>query len=229
VLKWPLSGSTARLKDDFAMSLGSGAYDAAVVASPNDFIDVVARARGLLVTRTSSHVFRLESRGESPPWYCDLDDGTPTGESDPASSVRWVCPQLRAVRSPTEPVTTLLDVHRPGSHSDLARMVSWFGRLTGRRAVTPTSAGAESRYSYTDPYRIMDAELRHRAEHWPSALHGDGVVRPAELWSIQVSGEGLIVTSVSWWGSAPALDHQIALAVDVAGRLAAEQQNRPRP
>ena len=46
-------------------------------------------------------------------------------------------------------------------------------------------------------------------------------VRPAELWSVQVTREGLVVTSVSWWGSAPALDHQIALAVDIADRLAA--------
>jgi len=59
-------------------------------------------------------------------------------------------------------------------------------------------------------------------------MHGDGVVRPAELWSIKVTGEGLIITSVSWWGSAPALDHQIALAVDIAGRLTARQGDRPR-
>jgi hypothetical protein len=198
-----------------------------MAASPNDFIDVVARARGLLVTGTGDHVFRLEPQGESLGWYCDLDDGTPTGESDPASFVRWVCPALRVVRSRTASATPLLDVRRAGPHSDLDRIVSWFGRFAGRSS-GPPAAGAEGRYTYTDPHEILDAPLRHRIEHWPAAGHGDGVVRPAELWSIKVTGEGLIVTSVSWWGSVPALDHQIALAVDVAGRLAAHQGERPR-
>ncbi len=54
-------------------------------------------------------------------------------------------------------------------------------------------------------------------------MHGDGVVRPAELWPVHVSGEGLVVESVSWWDSAPALDHQIALAVDIADRLTARK------
>jgi len=52
-------------------------------------------------------------------------------------------------------------------------------------------------------------------------MHGDGIVRPAELWSISVTSEGLVVESVSWWGSAPALNHQVELALDIARRLAA--------
>lgn len=198
-----------------------------MVVFPNDFIDVVARARGLLVTGTGRHVFRLEPQGGSPAWYCDLDDGTPTGENDPASFVRWVCPGLRVVRSPTASVTPLLDVHRPGPHSDLGRIVPWFGRLTGRSS-GPSAVGVGGRYAYTDPRGILDSPLRHRVEHWPAAVHGDGVMRPAELWSIQVNGEGLVITSVSWWSSAPALDHQIALAVDIADRLAAQHGERPR-
>jgi len=198
-----------------------------VVASSNDFVDVVARARGVLVTATGAHTFRLESRGESPAWYCDLDDGTPTGENDPASFVRWVCPELRVVRSPTTSTIPLLDVHRPGPHSDLGRIVSWFGRLAGRLS-SPSTTGVESRYAYSDPHGILDDRLRHRVEHWPTAMHGDGVVRPAELWSIQVTNEGLVITSVSWWNSAPALDHQIALAIDIAGRLTAQQAEGPR-
>jgi hypothetical protein len=116
---------------------------------------------------------------------------------------------VRPAGSPT------LDVHRLGPQSDLGRVGAWIGRLAGRSS----STAAEGRYAYTDPHGIVDAQLRHRVEHWPDAAHGDGSVRPAELWSIKVTGEGLVVTSVSWWGSAPALDHQIALAVDVAGRL----------
>jgi hypothetical protein len=46
------------------------------------------------------------------------------------------------------------------------------------------------------------------------------VDRPAELWSLGVTGEGLVLTSVSWWGSAPALDHQLALGIDIAARMA---------
>ncbi len=200
----------------------------AVVASPNDFIDVVARARDLVVTGTGGHVFRLEPRGESPSWYCDLDDGTPTGENDPASFVSWVCPALRVVRSTTESAAPLLDVQRPGPHSDLGRLGSWLGRLAGRSSGRPTAAAVEGRFAYTDPHGMLDAQLRRRIEHWPAALHGDGVVRPAELWSIRITGEGLVVGSVSWWGSAPALDHQIALAVDIADRLADQQRDRAR-
>ncbi len=199
-----------------------------MVANPNGFIEVVARARGLRVTGAGGRSFRLEPRGEFPAWYCDLDDGTPTGENDPASFVRWVCPALRVGLSPTAPATPLLEVHRPGHHSDLGRIVSWLGRLAGRSSGPPSAAGDEGRYVYTDPHGILDAQLRRRVEHWPAAMHGDGVVRPAELWSVQVTGEGLVVTSVSWWSSAPALDHQIALAVDVAGRLSAHQGDRPR-
>ena len=81
----------------------------------------------------------------------------------------------------------------------------------------------DARFVYTDPAGILDAALRRRIENWPSALHGDGVVRPAELWSISLTGEGLVVESVSWWGSAPALDHQIGLAIDIAHRLTAHR------
>ena len=125
-----------------------------------------------------------------------------------------MCPALRTVHPAGPPV---LDVHRPGPHSDLGRIVAWFGRVAGRSS----SSAAEEQYAYTDPHGILDAQLRHRVEHWPEAVAGDGVVRPATLSSIQVKREGLVVTSVSWWGSAPALDHQIALAVDVAARLTA--------
>jgi hypothetical protein len=38
-----------------------------------------------------------------------------------------------------------------------------------------------------------------------------------------LTGEGLVVESVSWWDSAPALDHQIGLTVDIARRLTAQQ------
>lgn len=183
-----------------------------VAASANGFVDDVAHSRGLLVTRTGAHTARLQPAGEPPGWYCDLDDGTPTGENDPTSFVRWVAPALRTVHSSASPT---LDVHRVGPQSDLGKVGAWFGRLAGR----PSSTLAEGRYAYTDPHGIVDAELRHRVEHWPDAAHGDGRVRPAELWSMQVTREGLVVTSVSWWGSAPALEHQIALAVDVAGRL----------
>ena len=39
-----------------------------------------------------------------------------------------------------------------------------------------------------------------------------------DKWS-SFPGEGLIVESASWWDSAEALDHQIALAIDIAHRL----------
>ena len=185
-----------------------------VTASAHGFIDDVARARGLRVTRRGAHSARLQPAGEPPAWFCELEEGVPDGENDPASFVRWVCPALRTSFSAGSPP---LEVRRPGPHSDLGRIGAWFGRLAGRQSPT----AAEGRYAYTDPHGILDARLRHRLEHWPDAVHGDGIVRPAELWSIKVTREGLVVTSVSWWGSAPALDHQIGLAVDIAGRLTA--------
>lgn len=192
-------------------------------ALPYDFITVVVGDRDLVVTAAGDHVFRLEPRESAMAWYCDLDDGTPTGDNDPASFVRWVCPGLRVVRTPDAAPAPQLDVRRPGPQSDLGRLVARVGRLVGRSSGRSVDDGAEGRFAYTDPHGVIDAPLRRRIEHWPAAMHGDGVVRPAELWSVHVSGEGLVVESVSWWDSAPALDHQIALAVDIADRLTARK------
>jgi hypothetical protein len=195
-------------------------------AWPYDFISVVVGARDLVVTGAGNHAFRLEPRESVLAWHCDLDDGTPTGEGDPASFVRWVCPALRAVRSAAATAATAaprLDVRRTGPQSDLGRLAARLGRLAGRWSGSSAGGGSEGRFVYTDPQGVIDAPLRQRIEYWPAAWHGDGVVRPAELWSIHVTGEGLIVDSVSWWGSAPALDHQIALAIDIADRLTARQ------
>jgi len=192
-----------------------------VLATHFDFVNVVAADRDLVVTSAHDHACRVEPRESDLAWFCDLDDGTPTGDDrDPASFVRWVCPALRVV-PPATGTAMLVDVRRAGPQSDLGKLMKGFGRLAGRRPPEPESDG---RFVYTDPAGILDAALRQRVEHWPSAPHGDGVVRPAELWSIRVTGEGLIVESVSWWGSAPALDHQIGLAVDIARRLGGQAQ-----
>lgn len=179
------------------------------------FVDGVVASRDLVVTNQDAHFCRLEPRASALPWFCDLDDGTPTGESDPASFVRWVCPSLRIGGAAGREVVPLLDVHRSGPQSDLGALMKAFGRMVGR----PSAGEVEARYVYTDPAGILDADLRRRIENWPSALHGDGVVRPAELGSISRTSEGLIVASGSWWGSAAALDHQIGLAEAIADRL----------
>ncbi|MEP7090690.1 MAG: hypothetical protein ABI776_11350 [Nocardioidaceae bacterium] len=189
-----------------------------MVASHLHFVDVVVADRDLVVTRGDDHACRLEPRASDLAWYCDLDDGTPTdSERDPASFVRWVCPAMRGGQPGDGTAVPLLDVRRPGPHSDLGRLLQGFGRLAGR--ASGRTPGGDGRFVYTDPAGILDVALRRRIESWPSAEHGDGVVRPAELWSIKVTGEGLVVESVSWWDSAPALDHQIGLAVDIARRL----------
>jgi hypothetical protein len=185
-----------------------------------EFVDVVAADRDLVVTAAHDHACRLEPRESDLGWYCDLDDGTPTGESDPASYVRWVCPALR-IRGSTAETVTPLEVRRRGPQSDLGKLVMAFGRLTRRSSPRPSAGETEPRLVYTDPAGILDAGLRERIESWPSAVHGDGAVRPVEVTSIRLSGEGLVVESASWWGSAPALDHQIGLAIDIARRLTA--------
>ena len=187
-----------------------------MVAAPFDFVTAVAHDRDLVVTSAGDHVCRVEPRASALAWFCDLDDGTPTGENDPASHVRWVCPALRA----GTPAGVVLDVRRSGPQSDLGRLMTRFGRLTGR-AKGPTGSDGDGPFLYTDPEGILDDALRRRIESWPTARHGDGVVRPAELSSIKVTREGLVVESVSWWDSAPALDHQIGLAVDIASRITA--------
>ena len=193
------------------------------MAAHFNFVDVVVADRNLLVTSADDHVCRLEPLESDLAWYCDLDDGTPTADDrDPASFVRWVCPELRVGRSATGADVSLVGVRRPGPQSDLGKLLKGFGRLAGGASRRP-AGGEVGRFVYTDPAGILDVVLRRRIENWPSARHGDGVVRPAELWSIKVNGEGLIVESVSWWGSAPALDHQIGLALDVAHRLAAQR------
>lgn len=192
-----------------------------MAAPANDFVHEVAAARDLVVTGAGVHAMRLEPRASALPWYCDLDDGTPTGEADPASSVSWVCPALRVRRAGAGSTGPLLDVSRPGPHSDLGRWAARVGRLLGGRQRDAPDGDAPGRFVVTDPQGVFDTDLRRRMEHWPVARHGDGTMRPAELWSIRTTGAGLVVTSVSWWGSAAALDHQIALAVDIAGRLVA--------
>ncbi len=188
-----------------------------------DFVDVVATDRGLVVTNRDDHVCRLSPSTSDLAWYCDLDDGTPTGDVVPAAFVRWVCPALRAGASSTGTGAPPLDVRRAGPQSDLGRLMRTIGRLAGREARGAPGSAGEGPFVYTDPAGILDVGLRRRIESWPPALHGDGVVRPAELSSIRFAGEGLVVESVSWWGSAPALDHQIGLALDIARRLAAPQ------
>jgi hypothetical protein len=194
-----------------------------VGVTPYDFINEVALARDLVVSGPGDHSFRLEPRAATLAWHCDLHDGTPTGDTDPASSIRWVCPALRLKRTDGSTTAVQLDVHRPGPHSDLGRMAAWFGRRVGRWAGRTVHAGVEARYAYTDPLGVIDDELRQHIERWPSARRENGVIQPAELWSITITGEGLIVSSVSWWNNAAALDHQIALSIDIANRLIALQ------
>jgi hypothetical protein len=192
-----------------------------MVAAPFAFVTAVVDARGLVVTSVGDHACRVEPQTTELPWFCDLDDGTPTGENNPASFVRWVCPALR--RRPTASGAAagpVLEVRRSGPQSDLGRLVQRLGRLAGRAATPPAGGDADGPLVYTDPGGILDLGMRHRIESWPAARHGDGVVRPAELSAIKVTREGLVVESVSWWDSAPALDHQIGLAVDIARRLA---------
>ena len=183
------------------------------------FIQVVAAARDLVVTRVGEHVCRLEPRHSELAWHCDLDDGTPTdSDRDPASSVSWVCPDLRVSRSAG---AVPLEVHRRGPQSDLGRGLAALGRLAGRSPGRPADSSSANRFVYTDPHGILDVPMRHRIENWPPAPHGHGEVQPAELWSVRVNGEGLVVNSVSWWDSAAALEHHIGLAIDLADRLAA--------
>ncbi len=196
----------------------------AVLASGFDFVKVVAAARDLVVTSAHDHACRLEPRASDLAWYCDLDDGTPTdSERDPASHVRWVCPSLRVRRSSTGTAAPVIEVRRPGPHSDFGKLMQGLARLTGRAPRRRPEDDVDGRFVYTDPAGILDVDLRRRIESWPSASSSDGVVRPAELWSMKITGEGLEVLSVSWWDSAPALDHQIGLAVDIARRLSAHR------
>lgn len=191
-----------------------------MVLSQSDFVDVVVTGRDLVVTSAYDHVCRLEPRESDLAWYCDLDDGTPTDtERDPATSVRWVCPAFRVGRSATGTVLPPFEVGRPGPHSDLGRLMKGLRRLARPATRQMPGDDVEGRFAYTDPAGIIDDALRWRIENWPSAQYADGVARPAELWSIQFTGDGLVVLSVSWWNSAPALDHQIGLGLEIAHRL----------
>jgi hypothetical protein len=113
---------------------GRAARGLASVRMDPDFIRAVLADRDLVVTSAHEHAWRLEPRQPDLPWYCDLDDGTPTGETDPASFVRWVCPSLRAAGSATGREAPVLDVRRAGSGSDLDRLMRTFGRLVRPRA-----------------------------------------------------------------------------------------------
>lgn len=185
-----------------------------------EFIDEVVHARDLVVTSAHEHAWRVEPREAALDWFCDLDDGTPTSnENDPPSSVRWVCPALRLRRTATGSGVRTLDVRRAGPSSDLGRLMAPLRQLLARGADREGDR-REDRFVYTDPHGVLDGPLRQRVEHWPAAPHGEGDVWTAEPVSVRVTGEGLVVASTSVWGSAPALNHQIALGVDIADRLA---------
>ena len=164
-----------------------------------DFIDVVAADRDLVVGRADSHHCRLEPRhADALEWHCVLDDGSSNdSERDPAAYVSWVCPPLRLMRGATGPAVADLGVSRAGPQSDLGSLLTGLGRLAGRRRRprADTEAETDERYVYTDPSGVLDDALRHRIENWPSAMHGDGVMRPVELGSIRRTGEGLVVSS----------------------------------
>jgi hypothetical protein len=195
-----------------------------VAATRFGFVNAVVADRDLVVTGSYDHACRLEPRESDLAWYCDLDDGTPTdSDRDPAAHVRWLCPELRVSRSSTVPAAPMLEVSRPGPHSDFGRLMQGLARFAGRTPPRKPDGDTDGRFAYTDPAGILDVDLRRRIENWPLADDGDGVVRPAELWSIKATGEGLVVTSVSWWDSAPALDHQLGLAIDIAHRLTAQR------
>jgi len=199
--------------------VGAGRPTMANVPTVPDFIASVVAARDLVFTSTHDHDWQIEPRESALSWHCDLFDGTPTGENDPSSHARWVSPSLRLVRSDAGRAVPPIDVRRSGPQSDLGRLAARFGRLLGV-GDDPTSVDS---HVYTDPLGVIDAPLRDRIENGPTAMHGDGVVRTVGLTSIRVTGEGLVVLSAGWWDSAAALDHQIALAIDVATRLAARQ------
>jgi hypothetical protein len=95
-----------------------------MVVAPFDFVTAVANDRELLVTSAGDHVCRLEPRASDLPWFCDLDDCTPTGVNDLASHVRWVCPALRVRASAGTAAGPVLEVRRPGPQSDLGRLVA---------------------------------------------------------------------------------------------------------
>ena len=188
------------------------------MGQPPSFIQAVVADRDLLVTHAVQHAWRLEPRQSMLAWHCDLDDGTSTNnESDPAAFVRWVCPALRLVGRSTTPQ---VEVRRRGPQSDAGRALAALGRLTRRAPAHNPDPSASACYDFTDPHGLLDALLRQRLEHWPVATDGNGVMRPAELWSIQVTHEGLVVQSASWWDSAAALDHHIGLAIELADRIA---------
>jgi hypothetical protein len=190
--------------------------------TPYGFIDDVARARDLIVSAAAGdHSFRLEPRESTLAWHCDLNDGTPTGDTEKAPFIRWVCPALRVKRNDGSTTAVPLDVHRPGPHSDLGRAAAWLRRRAGSSSGRMAQSEVDAGYAYTDPHGIIDDALRQRLEHWPPARRENGVVQPAELWSITITGEGLIVSSLSWWNNAAALDHQITLSIDIAQRLIA--------
>ncbi len=184
-----------------------------------DFIATVVAARDLVLTNVQDHDWRIEPRESALAWHCDLFDGTPTGDNDPSTYVRWVAPSLRLVRPDAGRPVPPLAVRRGGPQSDLGRLAAGLGRLLRGGG---EKAPADS-HVYTDPLGVIDAALRDRIEHGPSAMYSDGVVRPADLSAIRVTFEGLVVSSAGWWDSAPALDHQLALAIDVATRLTARQ------
>ncbi len=184
-----------------------------------DFIAAVVAARDLVLTSVQEHDWRIEPRESALAWHCDLFDGTPTGENDPASHIRWVAPSLRLVRSGRDHPVSPLDVRLSGPQNDLGRLVAGLGRLLrGGREPAPADS-----YVYTDPLGVIDAPLRERIQHGPPAMSSDAVVRPANLTAIRVTYEGLTVSSAGWWDSAAALDHHLAVAIDVAARLAARQ------
>ncbi len=68
---------------------------------------------------------------------------------------------------------------------------------------------------------VADPSLLAWLDGWPPAWCGPHDVRPVTGCSVVLTQHGLRVETEGWWSSAPALDRQIDLGVEVARRLVA--------
>lgn len=216
-----------------------------------DFIEEVAARRGCEMTRRrGGGPWDLRAVTAGVPWTCRVDplgDEIPTSVRWECPGLKLGATRRQPMNlvigwtgGPGDGSTTVTLGHSSTSNDSLgtdlvaglalAGAAALFQRWRRHRAAPPEQAEQAvpepvgplgPAWHVIDNTGVADLSLLAWLDGWPPAWFGDGDVRPVTGCSVVLTQHGLRVETERWWSSAPALDRQIDLGLEVARRLVA--------